>query len=81
MLAKQNRFICPDCKLQYRLESDFEEHQRVGCRMQTSNRPTFSDKDVEKEELPPAVEQELIAEVVAEQPEPVAVPEKPKKKK
>jgi hypothetical protein len=80
MLARQNRFIC-DCGLQYRLESDFLEHGRVGCKMKNSDRPTFSDKDVE--ELPAEVEHELVAEVVAEQAEekPAEKPaEKPKKK-
>lgn len=67
------RFICGKCKLQYRLESDFEEHKRVGCRMKSAkkNAPTFSDKDVDQ-----PVE-EAIAEAVSE----AIAPEKPSKKK
>ena len=66
------RFICDKCKLQYRYESDFEEHNRVGCRMKSAkkNAPTFSDKDVESVE-------EQIAESISEA---VAEP-KPSKKK
>lgn len=67
------RFICDKCKLQYRLESDFEEHKRVGCQMKSAkkNAPTWSDKDAEPVE-------EAIAEAVIEA---IAEPEKPSKKK
>ena len=59
------RFICEKCKLQYRYESDFIEHQNVGCRVESSNGATWSDKDDETE-LPAKVKAELIAEAPAE---------------
>lgn len=46
------RFICEKCKLQYRYESDFEEHKRVGCKAKSAKKKakTFSDKDAEPAE-------------------------------
>ena len=44
------RHICEECGLQYRYESDFEEHRRVGCRIESSDGPTWSNKDGEEKE-------------------------------
>jgi len=40
------RETCEDCGLSYRYQADLEEHKRVGCRMKSSDGPTWSDKDV-----------------------------------
>ena len=62
------RQTCDDCGLSYRYQVDFEEHKRVGCRPEVSDRPTWSDKEDEQPEgleLPAAVQTELIAEASA----------------
>jgi hypothetical protein len=53
------RETCKDCGLSYRYQADLEEHKRVGCRMQTSEGPTWSAKEVESES-------ELISKDIAE---------------
>jgi hypothetical protein len=61
------------CGLSYRNPHDLDEHNRVGCRPQSSDGPTWSDKDVEETEtieeaVAKAVEE--AAQEVSPEPEP-----------
>lgn len=37
-----NRFICRKCDAQYRLQSDAEEHLRVGCKIKPAKKKAHS---------------------------------------
>jgi hypothetical protein len=66
------RHPCKECGLTYRYPHDLEEHQRVGCRPQSGNGETWSDKDVEEAPEAAAMEEaapEIVQVEVGSQPE------------
>jgi hypothetical protein len=78
-MRRQQRQICDKCGLSYRYAHDFEEHKRVGCRVESGKGPTWSDKDVEDvvEPVPEVAPPVVSPEPVVEEP----VVEEPKKRK
>jgi hypothetical protein len=61
------RFTCKECPASYRHPHDLEEHQRVG-HAQSSNGPTWSDKDVDEVNEEPVEEAAPEPETPAEEP-------------
>ena len=61
------RHPCKDCSLTYRNPADLEEHKRVGCRVHSSDGPTWSDTDAEETETIEEAVAKAVEEVLAHQ--------------
>jgi|GEM_PF-6487036 len=79
MSKKQPRQTC-ECGLSFRYPADFEEHKRVGCRIESGKGESLAaDPDVEQEASAEEPKAQIIEPVEAE-PEPLPSKKKSKKK-